>query len=693
MDMTWDIIELWATPAQGEPVLLPRLEETDTALRFGTAEIQAELSYNTAADGVWALCCQAQTVGTFSGDGALRLRWKAPPVDGYFADHLVGNYWCRPYFGQNPADCPPGTQALLCRRGDVYEYRMAVCNATHKSVLQGDPEGWALTVSCGMDGLSRLEGCILLGAAGTDPFALAQMCTERGLALLGNNCAPKRERSYPECLEYLGWCSWDAYQIRVSQAGIEEKCRELRDKGVPVRWVLLDDMWGDAPGLNDIPSHLPFRDMLRQMQQYCLRSFEADPKRFPYGLRTCIRRLRDSFGVEVGVWHPTTGYWHGLLPGGKADTQLGAAVIDAANGQRIHGYTYPQARAFYEAFQSFLKDCGATFVKVDNQGFLAQYYAGLAPIGSVARAVHRAIDDVAQEQFGGALINCMGMPTESFWNRPRSAVARCSGDFMPDDREWFVRHTLQCAYNSFVQGTLMVCDWDMWWTDDGQSALNGLLHAISGGPVYISDPLGRTDAKTLRPLAFDDGRLLRCDRPAMPAAACLTEDCRCSGKPLQLWTTAADCGVLCALNLDEAGRPVAGTFVPGQVFPQQTGRVLVYEHFSGTVQVMDAWQPVSIELENGEMRRLYLVISLGERLTPIGRIDKYVSCRAVTHREERAFTLYEGGICRFYASAPVRTVTVNEEIAPYTERNGVYTLDCTGVVQPRIAVEFKEDRV
>lgn len=692
MDRMWDRIELWAAPVQGDPILLPRLEETDTAVRFGTAGIQAELTIDFVGDGVWSLSCHAQTDDAFCGDAALRMRWKADPVDGYFANHLVGSYWCRPYFGQDPSDCPPDTQVLLCRRGDVYEYRMAVCNATHKSALQGDPEGWALTVSCGMDGLPRLDGCILLGASGTDPFALAQMCTDRGLELLENGCLPKRKRSYPECLEYLGWCSWDAFQIRVSQSGVEEKCRELRDKGVPVRWVLLDDMWGDAPELNDIPPELPFRDMLRRMQQCSLRSFEADSARFPDGLRGCIRRLRDDYGVKVGVWHPTTGYWHGLLPGGQVDMQLGSAVINAANGQRVHGYTYSQARAFYEAFQSFLKDCGASFVKVDNQGFLARYYAGLAPIGAVARTVHRAIDDVAQELFGGALINCMGMPTESFWNRPHSAVARCSGDFMPDDREWFIRHTLQCAYNSFALGTLMVCDWDMWWTDDGQAALNGLLHAISGGPVYVSDPLGHTNAEVLRPLAFNDGRLLRCDRPAMPVAACLTEDCRSSGKPLQLWTIAADCGVLCALNLDETGRPVEGMFIPDQVFPHLAATVLVYEYFSETAQVVDARQPISVVLENSEMCRLYLVISLGQWITPIGRTDKYVSCLAVTHREERAFTLYEGGVCRFYASAPVRSVTVNGDTVPYTEKDGVYTLDCSGEEHPYISVEFKEDK-
>ena len=32
----------------------------------------------------------------------------------------------------------------------------------------------------------------------------------------------------------------------------------------------------------------------------------------------------------------------------------------------------------------------------------------------------------------------------------------------------------------------------MWWSDDGQATKNAVLRAMSGGPVYMSDKLGRS---------------------------------------------------------------------------------------------------------------------------------------------------------------------------------------------------------
>lgn len=44
----------------------------------------------------------------------------------------------------------------------------------------------------------------------------------------------------------MGWCSWDAMQIRVSEEGVLEKCREFQEKNIPVQWALLDDMWAEV---------------------------------------------------------------------------------------------------------------------------------------------------------------------------------------------------------------------------------------------------------------------------------------------------------------------------------------------------------------------------------------------------------------------------------------------------------------
>lgn len=73
---------------------------------------------------------------------------------------------------------------------------------------------------------------------------------------------------------------------------------EFRRKNIPVSWVLLDDGWSDVDRKNGT-----------------LRSFGADPSRFPKGLSHTVRLLKDEFGVKyVGVWQAFQGYWNGVDP-------------------------------------------------------------------------------------------------------------------------------------------------------------------------------------------------------------------------------------------------------------------------------------------------------------------------------------------------------------------------------------------
>ena len=83
----------------------------------------------------------------------------------------------------------------------------------------------------------------------------------------------------------------------------------------------------------------------------------------------------------------------------------------------------------------------------------------------------------------------------------------------------------------------------MWWTDDGQAEKNALMRAVSGGPIYVSDQLQRSRPQVLRPLATDDGRILRCDRPGMPTADCVTKDPTVSGEAMKLQNMAGKQGI------------------------------------------------------------------------------------------------------------------------------------------------------
>ena len=426
--------------------------------------------------------------------------------DEYVAIEKHSPFWCRPFFGRDLHDIPAWTQALLLRRGERYRYILPVCADSWKTVIRGGQDGMELRISADCAGVTDcVRQLAWVEAEGADPLKLAHDCAEAAAALLGNGLKLRSERKYPEMLEYLGWCSWDAFQIRVSEAGLLKKVREFRDKQVPVRFAIIDDMWADVPHLKEIPPEIGFSDMVREMHKSPIRSFEGDPARFPNGMGHTVEALKEAGIRNVGIWFPTTGYWFGVEPGSGMECEFADDLCTAPDGRRIVKPELPHTTHWFGSLCTKAKSWGADFVKIDNQG-CQQFYREAGAIGKTARAVQTGIETAIAEVFGGAVINCMGMPLECMFNRPDSAVSRCSDDFMPENREWFTKNILQCAYNGILQGQFYVNDWDMWWTDDGQAGKNSLCRAISGGPIYVSDKLGRTNPEILKPLCLSAPR-------------------------------------------------------------------------------------------------------------------------------------------------------------------------------------------
>ena len=205
-----------------------------------------------------------------------------PDFDEFMAIENHSPYWCRPVFGRDLHDLPAKVQALLLRKGERYRYILPICADTWKTVIRGGQDGMEFRISADCAGVTDcVRQLAWVEAEGTDPLKLAHDCAEAAAALLGNGLKLRGERNYPEVLEYLGWCSWDAFQIRVSEAGLLEKAAEFRDKQVPVRFAIIDDMWADVPHLKKIPPEIGFSDMVREMHKSPIRSFEGDPVRFP----------------------------------------------------------------------------------------------------------------------------------------------------------------------------------------------------------------------------------------------------------------------------------------------------------------------------------------------------------------------------------------------------------------------------
>ena len=561
----------------------------------------------------------------------------------YMADNRYSEFWCAPFFGSDLSKVPAETQHLICKTTNgKYRVIVPIVSDDYKCVLRGNENGLSAALFSWVDGMTSCSAPAFVCAYGDDPFRLTENCVKSALIVLNNGCVPREMRRYPEIFEYLGWCSWDALQIRVSEDGLCEKCDEFREKNIPVKWAIIDDMWAEIANFNT-KTYSTRGEMFALMHSSSMYDFEASYKRFPNGLAHAIDKLH-SYGIKVGMWHPSTGYWCGLDPDGVAYKKLKPYTFTTADGKIIGDPDELKSFGYYNTIHSFFKRCGADFLKVDNQSMTRRFYKGVGSVGSVTRSWHRGLEASVGLNFDNTMINCMGMASEDMWNRPYSSISRCSDDFQPEDRPWFKKHILQCTYNSILQGQFYWNDYDMWWTDDTQAEKNSLLRAVSGGPIYVSDEIGRSRREIFLPLAFSDGRILRCDRSGMPSLDSLTEDPETSGRPLKIQNTINSSGVVAAFNISADDSTQNGTVSPSDVWRiAESDKYAVYEHFTGECRVIDRDEKISFTLRDHDDLRLFIIVPYVNGFAPIGLIDKFISPAAITEQIGENVQLYESG--------------------------------------------------
>jgi len=560
-----------------------------------------------------------------SGEGNLIVQACIPDTCEYLAIENHSPFWCRPFWGASLSELPQKTQALLMKEGESFTYYLPVCDSIFKTLIRGGEAGFEFYTYSNCDSVTKCNRQLaFICLEGSDPLSLMKDAAREVCELLDNGLALREEKNVHDIFNYLGWCSWDAFQIRVSHRGLLEKAREFQKKNVPVRFAIIDDMWADVPSLNELPPDIEFGKMVTAMHKSSLRSFEGDPNRFPNGMKAAIEDLKREGISTVGVWFPTTGYWAGLDPEGVEAELQRENTVSLDNGQIIVAPEAEKAARYFDDFCRRIREWGGDFVKIDNQGF-HQRYENIAPIGESARAIQKGIDQAADKHFDGALINCMGMPSECMFNRT-STVSRCSDDFMPESRKWFAKNILQCSYNGLLQGQFYINDWDMWWTDDEQAVKNSICRAISGGPIYVSDKLGRTNPEILKPLCLENGKIIRPDESATPTADCLLENPTVTDKIFKIRNRLGDRGVCAVFNIHAENQPVCGTLMPHETGVAD-GDYIYYEYFTQKAGLLKRGESIEISLDHNDDFRLYSFIPCHQtNEICLGRTDLFMGC-------------------------------------------------------------------
>jgi hypothetical protein len=577
-------------------------------------------------DGVFALFVKGvyRPVGSKYGshlhdEKGVGIDFDIPGTKRYVDAFMNCHFWQRPFIGTKLKDIKPRTQALLVDKGTDKVYLSTTCHKAYKSEIF--PFKKMLSVIAQSNTvLDDIDDCVLIGGVDKDIFKLPESVVGFGMKVMEKAGKLRKNKKYPEIFEYLGWCSWDAFHMDVTHEDLLKKCEEFKAKEIPVRWAIIDDMWGDVSCID-----------LKTMHRRELNDWEADPIRFPEGLKGAIRDMKEKYGLWVGMWHPTNGYWSGINPNGALNKRHGDLLEYTLEGRvwrdtpiLMHSFDKKKVEKYYDLQHKFYKDCGADFTKVDNQGSCKDFAYRKGDVNTTITNLHLAIEKAAKKYYGGALINCMGMPIENFWNRLYSNINRFSGDFQPENRKWFIQHLLQCSYNSLTQGTVYTGDWDMWWSDDAQAKKNAVLRAMSGGPIYMSDELDRSIKEVIMPTVFSDGRIIRLPDPALPTADCMFNDSEHNGSIFKVFNKYNGAGIVAAFNLDENENAVTGTISPEDA-GVKAGTYVAYNWFTGEASLIKKGEKINVELENYDDFRLIIFVPVKDGKAVIGLKEKYMS--------------------------------------------------------------------
>ncbi len=589
-------------------------------------------------------------------------------------------FWMQPRAGDRIEDLPSQTQWLLVRLNSGLMLTIVpLVDAAVRFSLAGGNDGLQLQYDSGDPDIRPESGVALFLAVGHDPYRLMADGAHAVQQRLQWGSL-RNAKSLPDIVDRFGWNTWNAFYREVTAADVRRGLECLRELGLPVGYVILDDGWlsvREGPGGGSR-----------------LTGFAANEK-FPGGLAALIAESKLTFGVKrFLVWHAIMGYWGGVDASALPDY----AVRDVPRfnppffredlvkrfswmGERCGVVSAARIANFYEDFHRELAAQGVDGVKIDNQSSLEFSAAGQGGRVALSLAYRRAMEASTQRHFGGCLIDCMSNANETHLMARDGALMRTSDDFWPDRPETHGLHLYANAQVSLWFGQFVHPDWDMFMSGHPMGAYHAAARAISGGPVYVSDTPETFDADLLRKLVCADGVIPRCRDIALPSPESLFHDPTREPVLLKLFnhnSHGAVVGVFHAQTGEPAADPLSSTVGPRDVPGWQADRTAVWAHRSETLRVLALNESLPVTLDAGEWE-IFTLAPLMEGKGVIGLIDKLNSGGAVTgliqSADRRVFFIKDGGTLLIAADRPPSVVMLDDVLVEH------YFDSCTGVVR------------
>ena len=170
-------------------------------------------------EGVHAVFIDGLSSQTLDAEFGAGIELRVDGMRSWMADYRHCEYWCCPAFGTDFSNVPDETQGLIYEKTDgSYGAILPVVSEQYKCVLTGNDTDIVMAkLFSWYEKMTACKALAVVWAEGDNPYALLEKCASVGLKLLETGYRTRQERRYPEIFEYLGWCSWDAFEIWVDE--------------------------------------------------------------------------------------------------------------------------------------------------------------------------------------------------------------------------------------------------------------------------------------------------------------------------------------------------------------------------------------------------------------------------------------------------------------------------------------------
>lgn len=663
-------------------------------------------------------------------------------------------WWMIPRVGNSGRDIPKETQMLLLEVGEeaalgivdedtplepstenkFYVLVLPILDGAFRTTLQGSPQNdLQFRYESGapeVETSQALEGVFV--NSGDNPFELIKDSIKL-LAKQKGTFNHLENKKIPAHLDWFGWCTWDAFYTEVSPQGIKDGLQSFKDGGVSPKFLIIDDGWQETknellkdgkPFIEGTQFAIRLTD-IKENSKFKRSGSDGSTE----NLKDLISDIKDNYGLKyVYMWHALAGYWGGVSPSSEAMKKYNPKLVfpvqspgQIGNIRDIAmdclekygvGLLDPQkVFNFYDDMHSYLANSGADGVKVDVQNALATMGSGHGGRVSITKQFHKALDESVEKNFGdNNLICCMCHNSDSIFSFEKSAAARASEDFMPNEPTFQTLHIASVSFNSLLLGEIVVPDWDMFHSNHSTAEFHGAARAIGGCPIYVSDKPGKHDFKILQKLVLPDGSILRARHAGRPTRDSLFVDPVMDGKSLlKIWNLNKLTGVVGVFNCQGAGiwpmkeayehakSSPANASMSGHVSPLDVeflediteenwnDECAVYAFKSGSLTRVSKSKYVNVSLSVLQCEIFTIspikVIDENTHFAPIGLINMYNSGGAVeecSYTETIALIRARGsGLFGVYSSRKPSACKVDkkDEVFSYNAASGLLTIN------------------